>query len=222
MEKLCIVCEQPNSRLRSNFCSRSCDKLHRYQLCVINSICVKCHSSTNKNNKICQKCLDRQKSKYDSSKKSTYCRLRRQKAKEKKICIVCCARNAEPKKVSCQKCLDTHNSYIIKSGENIDVLAKRMLMGARRRAKKYNLPFNIDISDIKIPENCPILDIELKKGKGSLSPNSPTLDKIIPEKGYVKGNVKVISHKANFLKSNMSLNVLLKIATYVKENSNDL
>jgi hypothetical protein len=38
--------------------------------------------------------------------------------------------------------------------------------------------------------------------------------------GYVPGNVFVICWRANFLKSNASLDELEKIMKYVKENSN--
>jgi len=82
----------------------------------------------------------------------------------------------------------------------------QMLHSAKSRAKKLNLDFNIDIEDIIIPEYCPILGIKLERkeyGKGlSFQPNSPSLDKIIPELGYTKGNIIVLSMKANVMKNN--------------------
>jgi len=93
---------------------------------------------------------------------------------------------------------------------------KILYASAKQRAKKNNLPFNIELSDIIIPEYCPILDIKLERkeyGKGgSFQPNSPSLDKIIPEKGYVKGNIMVISMKANIIKGNATINELLKFS----------
>lgn len=91
-----------------------------------------------------------------------------------------------------------------------------LLQSAKARAKKYNLPFNIDISDIIIPKYCPILEIVLEKkeyGKGgSFQSNSPSLDKIVPELGYVKGNVVVISMKANIMKANATIDELIKFS----------
>jgi len=92
----------------------------------------------------------------------------------------------------------------------------QLLIAAKSRAKKYNLPFNIDLSDIVIPEYCPILEIKIERkeyGKGgSFVPSSPSLDKIIPSKGYVKGNVMVISMKANIMKCNASITEILKFS----------
>lgn len=94
---------------------------------------------------------------------------------------------------------------------------KRMLLrGAKWRAKKRKLAFDISLDDIIIPERCPILDIDLKlnqTGKPGFFNNSYSLDRIDPNKGYIKGNVRVISNRANLLKSNASieeLNLVLK------------
>ena len=80
------------------------------------------------------------------------------------------------------------------------------LRGIRHRCKKFNLPFNLDINSLIVPDLCPILNIKLeyKIGKGP-SDNSPSIDRIIPEKGYVKNNVRIISNRANKLKNNMTL-----------------
>lgn len=82
-------------------------------------------------------------------------------------------------------------------------LESQMLSSAKSRAKKKNIPFNLDITDIQIPKYCPILGIELKRNNNRENRDcSPSLDRIIPEKGYTKGNVWVISQKANFMKGN--------------------
>jgi hypothetical protein len=84
----------------------------------------------------------------------------------------------------------------------------KMLARARHRAKKNNLPFNIELSDIVIPEICPLLGIKLESNTDKTSPNNPSLDKIIPEKGYVKGNIWVVSLRANKLKNDATLQEL--------------
>ena len=90
-----------------------------------------------------------------------------------------------------------------------------MLRAAKSRAKRKNLDFNIELSDIVIPEFCPVLNIKLNTSPNNPSENSPSLDRIIPELGYVKGNVRVISHLANSMKSSASPSQLLAFATWV-------
>ena len=84
----------------------------------------------------------------------------------------------------------------------------KMLARAKSRAKKNNLPFNIELADIIIPERCPLLGIKIESTEFRNSPNNPSLDKIIPEKGYIKGNVWVISNRANTLKNDATLTEL--------------
>ena len=92
-----------------------------------------------------------------------------------------------------------------------------MYYSAKKRAKVKNLPFDLSIEDIVIPEYCPILNIKLVVGKGgTANPDSPTLDKIIPALGYVKGNVQVISRRANVMKSDANFNELHLFADWVK------
>lgn len=93
-----------------------------------------------------------------------------------------------------------------------------MLAHARERARNQKVPCTISLADIVIPEYCPALpEMKLFVGKGSVTANSPTLDKIVPRLGYVPGNVQVISHIANAIKRNASLEQLLSIAEYVRE-----
>lgn len=90
----------------------------------------------------------------------------------------------------------------------------RMLKSARRRARDKGLEFNITDKDISVPEYCPVLGIKLEVGLGRQHDGSPTLDRIDSTKGYVKGNVEVISNKANRIKNNATLNELLSVVNY--------
>jgi hypothetical protein len=87
---------------------------------------------------------------------------------------------------------------------------------AKARAKKYNLNFDLSSKDIVIPEFCPILGIKLNWSDthgGKF--DSPSLDRIIPSKGYVKGNVQVISKRANSIKSDASAKELMLVYQWV-------
>lgn len=94
---------------------------------------------------------------------------------------------------------------------------KRMLNAARRTAKVKNLPFDIDLSDIIIPEICPVLGIKIEKVGGERTASSPSLDRIIPNKGYTKGNVMVISWRANRIKADASLSELKAILAFYEQ-----
>ena len=105
--------------------------------------------------------------------------------------------------------------------------SSRMLTAARKRAKEKGIPINITENDIIIPDICPILGIPLERavgmGSGLRGQNSPSLDRIIPELGYVKGNVWVISIRANILKRDATLAELQllvqKLAAKIKQIS---
>jgi len=76
---------------------------------------------------------------------------------------------------------------------------------AKLRAKRANLPFDIRMTDIFIPAKCPLLDISLKFNRKRVQFNSPSLDRIVPELGYTLGNIQIISHRANSMKHNATL-----------------
>jgi hypothetical protein len=88
---------------------------------------------------------------------------------------------------------------------------------ARARARKRGLSFELTLDDIVIPDVCPVFGMPLVKSKGSVSDDSPTLDRKDPSKGYVKGNVWVISYRANMLKSNATSAELLRVAEVIKQ-----
>jgi hypothetical protein len=94
-----------------------------------------------------------------------------------------------------------------------------MLQNARQRAKKLGLPFDLTRDDIVIPAKCPVLGYELKISDGKQSPNSPSIDRIIPSYGYVKGNIRIISCRANDIRGNATLDELKKVVKYIETSS---
>lgn len=93
-----------------------------------------------------------------------------------------------------------------------------MLRNARNRAKRFGLKFDLTRDDLVIPKRCPVLGIPLRVGRGrnSHTDNSPSLDRVIPRKGYVRGNVIVISWRANRIKNNGTTEELMRIAVFLK------
>lgn len=83
---------------------------------------------------------------------------------------------------------------------------KKSYIGSKARAKKKGLEFTIAYGDLEQPTHCPILGIELDYHvRKTHQPNSPTIDRIDNCRGYVKGNVHVISMLANKMKNNSTL-----------------
>lgn len=79
--------------------------------------------------------------------------------------------------------------------------AKRTVYRLKQQAVKKNVPFDLEPLDIPQPTKCSYLGIDLNYQLESIQKNSPSVDRIIPEKGYVKGNIEVISNLANMMKS---------------------
>ncbi len=101
-----------------------------------------------------------------------------------------------------------------------------LLRGARKRAKAKGIPFDITWTDFPnpLPEFCPVLGLRLVYGVGNgksrrLYDNAAaaSLDRADNAKGYVKGNVIIVSLRANLLKGQATLDELQKIATFYSQ-----
>ena len=115
---------------------------------------------------------------------------------------------------SCQSGKRTEKARKIGSNEHIRVL----LRDARHRAKKRNITFSLTIEDIKkiVIKKCPILGMKLKIGMDNWQ-NSPSLDRIDNDKGYIKENVIMVSHMANSIKNQATPDQIQKVATFYKK-----
>lgn len=91
---------------------------------------------------------------------------------------------------------------------------KYMIIRAKSRAKEKDLEFNITEDDLHIPSHCPILGTELIPNCADRK-YSMSIDRIDPSKGYIKGNVWVISNRANAMKNNADFAMLFKFAQWV-------
>lgn len=96
-----------------------------------------------------------------------------------------------------------------------------MIKGARDRARVHKVPINITAKDIRgcfpLDGCCPITRQLFEKGKGKCGPQSMSLDRIIPELGYVSGNIAIISHLANTIKQNCTdPEVFRRLALYLE------
>lgn len=100
-----------------------------------------------------------------------------------------------------------------------------MYRNTKARSKRDGIPFNLEIEDIVIPKFCPILGLELETApygtRSGFKMNSASIDKIIPELGYIKGNVQVISMKANAMKYSATKEELVQFCTNILKQINN-
>lgn len=90
------------------------------------------------------------------------------------------------------------------------------IANARNRAKARGLEFDLQLEDLlPLPSHCPVFGMALNYQ--SDDPNDPagfSLDRIDNLKGYVRGNVVVVSLKANKLKRDASLDDLRQLLAF--------
>jgi len=91
---------------------------------------------------------------------------------------------------------------------------KKILDRLRGKCKREKIPFNLSSEDIFIPMLCPVLRKPLKP----LDYNwTPSVDRINPHLGYVKGNVNIISNRANMIKNDASSEELFAVYNYTRQ-----
>lgn len=97
-----------------------------------------------------------------------------------------------------------------------DTWAAEVLRAARGRARRIGVDFNIAPDDVEIPETCPVLGVPLIYDALEPRAQRPSLDRTDNSKGYVRGNVRVISFRANQIKNDATSAELEKVLAYVK------
>jgi hypothetical protein len=106
-------------------------------------------------------------------------------------------------------------------------LTQAMLAGTKWRANKRGLEFDLEASDISIPEKCPVLGIPLKSTYGQSNKrrgdrdSAPSIDRIDNSRGYTRDNIIIVSGKVNRIKSNASVDELETIASFYRGLQNE-
>lgn len=131
-------------------------------------------------------------------------------------------RNPEPSREACKKWRELNGSKanIQRRAKRNQFPARFMLYSAKKRAKDFGLPFDLVEADLlPLPERCPVLGIKLfyeQVGRGR-NDDSAALDRIIPHLGYVKGNVAIISDRANTIKNSGRLDEFRKLVSWLEK-----
>lgn len=95
------------------------------------------------------------------------------------------------------------------------------LAGIRRRAKQRGLQLDLTAEDLLVPEVCPVLGIPLRTrfgvgGGRGWYPDSPSVDRIDNNRGYVRGNVVIVSNRVNRIKHTATVEELEAIARFYR------
>lgn len=97
---------------------------------------------------------------------------------------------------------------------------EKMLLWAKYRHKRggFEGEYNLTESDLEWPEFCPALGIKFKYESQSnrRADDAPTIDRIDSSRGYVRGNVQILSRKANRIKNDGTPDEVMRVAMFMK------
>ena len=138
--------------------------------------------------------------------------------KQHYFCNDCCSTlsRAEKDTILREKIIGFHEKEKLQRRKSYkNNIIKAMYRRARSRAIKNNLDFSITISDIVIPDKCPLLEVPFVLGEKGNYEFTPTIDRIDNSKGYTKDNIWVITKKANSMKNSASFDELNTFCTNI-------
>ena len=126
-----------------------------------------------------------------------------------RLCLACKEIKSYSEFHKHKKCFDGINSIckkcrvpLSKSRWTSKDLGKKIFDRAKSRATRKGLEFTIELEDIVIPEICPVFKKKIQ---------IPSIDRINSDKGYIKGNIRIIENRANVLKNNASSDELILV-----------
>jgi len=187
----CLECNSPLGKRQKKFCSCKCMNVYNAREFGMK------HREENPNRyKICEEC--------------------NQSLNLNKFSLIEKWNSNSDTKNTCKKC-----SIKIRQTEKLNrdwkVDAARLLYkNIKSRCKKIGKEFSIELEDITIPEKCPVFGFDLKREDRQTWMCAPSVDRIDNSKGYIKGNVTVVSRRANILKKDATLEELEQLFNYYK------
>lgn len=195
MSNVCKVCNTIINKGNTNYCSRTCFQKNR-KLSIIN-----------RTEKLCPKCKNTQPiEKFTNNKNrcSSYC----------KDCEAAWMKAFRQSKTEDEKAKTKETIRNLKSRDYKTFLSSAIIY-IKSRAKRKNIPFNISVEDlISLAEEqnflCALTGdlLSFVASKGGINDNrklTASIDRIVPELGYTKGNIQLVSFKANFMKNSLTL-----------------
>ena len=187
----CLECNSPLGKRQKKFCSCKCMNVYNAREFGMK------HREENPNRyKICEEC--------------------NQSLNLNKFSLIEKWNSNSDTKNTCKKC-----SIKIRQTEKLNrdwkVDAARLLYkNIKSRCKRIGKEFSIELEDITIPEKCPVFGFELKREDRETWMFAPSVDRIDSSKGYIKGNVTVVSRRANIIKRDATIEELEQLFNYYK------
>jgi hypothetical protein len=108
-----------------------------------------------------------------------------------------------------------YNRESFRCAEDLQRAFGKVFTRKKQNAKYTGWEWSVTMSDIKWPTHCPILGLELDYFAEFRKENSPSFDRIDSSKGYVAGNVQIISWRANRIKNDGTAEEHRKIAEFL-------
>ncbi len=187
----CLECNSPLGKRQKKFCSCKCMNVYNAREFGMK------HREENPNRyKICEEC--------------------NQSLNLNKFSLIEKWNPNSDTKNTCKKCSAKLNE---KNRRDRDwkVDASRLLYSnIKSRCKRIGREFSIEIEDITIPKKCPVFGFDLKREDRQTWMCAPSVDRIDNSKGYIKGNVTVVSRRANILKRDATIGELEQLFNYYK------
>jgi len=187
----CLECNSPLGKRQKKFCSCKCMNVYNAREFGMK------HREENPNRyKICEEC--------------------NQSLNLNKFSLIEKWNPNSDTKNTCKKC-----SIKIRQTEKLNrdwkVDAARLLYkNIKSRCKRIGKEFSIELEDITIPKKCPVFGFDLKREDRQTWMCAPSVDRIDSSKGYIKGNVTVVSRRANILKRDATIGELEQLFNYYK------
>ena len=187
----CLECNSPLGKRQKKFCSCKCMNVYNAREFGMK------HREENPNRyKICEEC--------------------NQSLNLNKFSLIEKWNPNSDTKNTCKKC-----SIKIRQTEKLNrdwkVDAARLLYkNIKSRCKRIGKEFSIELEDITIPKKCPVFGFDLKREDKQTWMCAPSVDRIDSSKGYIKGNVTVVSRRANILKRDATIGELEQLFNYYK------
>lgn len=134
-----------------------------------------------------------------------------------------CSGATSQKQDMCKKCKNHHGH--LQRLKNLSSDAKKrwltvlnLFQGAKNRSIEKNLPFDLTKQwiDENLKEYCPVLNLKYLYCQGKPVYESPSIDRLLPEKGYLIENCRIISFRANLLKNDATLEQINQLIDYLK------
>lgn len=95
-------------------------------------------------------------------------------------------------------------------------ISRSHFYNVKLRAERKGIEFGLTFGEIPVPDVCPItLEPLVTHGKRAGN-NKPSIDRIDNTKGYVPDNIAIISCGANRAKSNLGLDAVRRLLTYME------